>query len=215
MGRKDKDSLDSWEVTLHNVIANGTNYAESAVKLVKAFYKKIFSLAPQETLPTLSRAEHSYLAALVSLEINSIPYLVDTGERYFLCPGDFIYPAQYKGILGSVNSQVPLVEEVCDRLVAYRDMLNQVMMDTYRSRVNRLKHSINPQGMKGASKQQIAVGGIVLMVRPKFGLVDTGLVLEINETQAQIKFRSGVMEWHSIANLVPLMKEDRAKELKL
>ena len=94
-------------------------------------------------------------------------------------------------------------------------MLNQVMMDTYRSRVNRLKHSINPQGMKVASKQQIAVGGIVLMVRSKYGLVDTGLVLEINETQAQIKFRSGVMEWHSIANLVPLMKEDRAKELKL
>ena len=72
-------------------------------------------------------------------------------------------------------------------------MLNQVMMDTYRSRVNRLKHSINPQGMKSASKQQIEVGGIVLMIRPKFGLVDTGLVLEINETQAQIKFRSGAI----------------------
>ena len=97
----------------------------------------------------------------------------------------------------------------------YRDMLNQVMMDTYRSRMNRLKHSINPQGMKSASKQQIAVGGIVLMIRPKFGLVDTGLVLEINKTQAKIKFRSGVEEWHSIANLVPLMKEELAKEQKL
>ena len=53
------------------------------------------------------------------------------------------------------------------------------------------------------------------MIRPKYGLVDTGLVLEINETQAKIKFRSGVEEWHSIANLVPLMKEDQAKELKL
>ena len=192
-----------------------SNYAESAVKLVKGFYKKIFSLAPQEALPILSRAEHSYLAALVSQEINSIPYLVDTGEKYFLSPGDFIYPAQYKGILGNVDSQVPLVEEVCDRLVAYRDMLNQVMMDTYRSRVNRLKHSINPQGMKSASKQQIEVGGLVLMIRPKYGLVDSGLVLDVNETQAQLKFRNGSMEWHSIANLVPLTKESRAKELKL
>ena len=147
-----------------------SNYADSAVKLVKAFYKKIFSLAPQETLPTLSRAEHSYLAALVSLEINSIPYLVDTGEKYFLCPGDFIYPAQHRGLLGSVNSQVPLVEEVCDRLVSYRDMLNQVMLDTFRSRVDRLKHSINPQGMKSGSRQKIATGGLVLMIRPKWGV---------------------------------------------
>ena len=94
-------------------------------------------------------------------------------------------------------------------------MLNQVMLDTFRSRVDRLKQSINPQGVKSSSRQKIATGGLVLMIRPKYGLVDTGLVLEINETQAKLKFRSGVEEWHSIANLVPLMKEELAKELKL
>ena len=104
---------------------------------------------------------------------------------------------------------------MCDKLVSYRDMLNQVMLDTFRSRVDRLKHSINPQGMKSASRQKIATGGLVLMIRPKYGLVDTGLVIEINETQAKLKFRNGVEEWHSIANLVPLMKEELAKEQKL
>ena len=191
-----------------------SSYAESAVKLVKAFYKKIFTLAPQEALPTLSRAEHSYLAELVALEINSIPYLVDTGEKYFLCPGDFMYPAQHKGLLGSVESHVPLVEEVCDRLVSYRDMLNQVMLDTFRSRVDRLKQSINPQGAKSATRQKITTGGLVLMIRPKYGLVDTGLVVETNQTQAKLKFRNGLEEWHSIANLVPLMNDELVKEQK-
>ena len=125
-----------------------------------------------------------------------------------------MYPAQHKGLLGSVDSHVPLVEDVCDRLVSYRDMLNEVLLDTFRSRVGRLKQSINPQGAKSATKQEITTGGLVLMIRPKFGLVDTGLVLETNETQAKLKFRSGLEEWHSIANLVPLMNDELVKVQK-
>ena len=93
-------------------------------------------------------------------------------------------------------------------------MLNQVMLDTFRSRVDRLKQSIKPQGAKSATRQKIATGGLVLMIRPKYGLVDTGLVIEINQTQAKLKFRNGVEEWHSIANLVPLMNEELVKEQK-
>ena len=50
------------------------------------------------------------------------------------------------------------------------------------------------------------------MIRPKFGLVDTGLVVETNQTQAKLKFRNGLEEWHSIANLVPLMNDELVKE---
>ena len=50
------------------------------------------------------------------------------------------------------------------------------------------------------------------MIRLKYGLVDTGLVVETTQTQAKLKFRNGLEEWHSIANLVPLMHEELVKE---
>ena len=52
------------------------------------------------------------------------------------------------------------------------------------------------------------------MIILKYGLADTGLVVETNQTQAKLKFRNGLEEWHSIANLVPLMNDELVKEQK-
>ena len=46
----------------------------------------------------------------------------------------------------------------------------------------------------------------------RYGLVDAGLVVKTNQTQAELSIRNGLDEWNSIANIGVLMDVDLVKE---
>ena len=48
----------------------------------------------------------------------------------------------------------------------------------------------------------------MVLIRPKFQLVETASVIEFTKMQALLRFKDGGTEWHSIANLVPLTGKD-------
>ena len=188
-----------------------TNYSESSTSLVKASIRKMFYLTKHQKLPTLNREELNYIVNLICYEINSIPYEVTKSVKEFLLsPADLIYVSQRRTLIGQVESHLPDVTALCDKLTSYRDALNNILIETFQARLQRLRKGLNPKSKKSSTKESIDVADLVVLIRPKFQLVETASVVEVGKTQALLRFKDGGSEWHSIANLVPLT----GKELK-
>ena len=179
---------------------------------MKSTCRKIFNITRHQKLPVLTREELNYLINLICMEINNIPYQTNSEVTdLLLSPADLVYVSQRKTLLGQVDSHLPDVVKLCDRLSQYRDTLNQVLMDTFKSRIKRLRHGINPRGKKSMTQEIIHTNDLVLLIRPKSHLVEVARVLDHGNTQAHIKFRDGSCEWHSISNLVPLSSQELQK----
>ena len=154
----------------------------------------------------------NYVGSLICYKINCIPYEVTKSVKEFLLsPADLIYVSQRRTLIGQVDSHLPDVTTLCDRLTSYRDALNNILIETFKVRLQRLRKGLNPKSKKSKTKETIDVGDLVVLIRPKFQLVETACVLEYGKTQALLRFKDGCTEWHSIANLVPLTGKDLQK----
>ena len=89
--------------------------------------------------------------------------------------------------------------------------MNNILIDTFKVRLQRLRGGLNPKSKKSKTKETIDVADLVVLIRPKFQLVETACVLVYGNLQALLCFKDGGIEWHSIANLVPLTGKDLQK----
>ena len=122
----------------------------------------MFILTKHQQLPLLNREELNYVGNLICFEINSIPYEVTKSVKDFLLsPADLIYVSQRRTLMGQVDSHLPDVTTLCDRLTSYRDALNNILIDTFKVRLQRLRGGLNPKSKKSKFKETINVADLV------------------------------------------------------
>ena len=189
----------SWTVVNHVSSGQSRNYSETKVRLGRRIWRAVFRMCKDESgkfAAKIDFVELLYLAKLVSLSINLIPYSRVSSETQGFCPANILHGRALTEAVVGENDMIDFASS--PPLSKYKDFLEKILQVRNEVLVNLATEASGRNHnykLRNQSKMKINEGDVVLWEHGnnKYNLAVVLMVYPSPSVSAKIRY-SGVKE---------------------